>query len=71
MTSSWSTRFVDGDGVEWIGPEDPDNPGIPTRGTEGTVVSIDPPDEWVVAWDSPWATAEGQANLIASPRIQG
>jgi hypothetical protein len=49
MTSSWSTRFVDGDTVEWIGPEDPDNRDIPTRGTEGTVVSIDPPDEWVVA----------------------
>jgi len=56
MESSWSKTFKEGDRVEWIGPEDPTDPDIPTRGARGTVVSIDPPDEWVVAWDPPWAT---------------
>jgi len=56
MESSWSKTFKEGDRVEWIGPEDPTDPDIPNHGAQGTVVTIDPPDEWVVAWDAPWAT---------------
>jgi hypothetical protein len=48
----WSTRFKDGDRVEWVGPDVPDDPDLPAPGTLGTVISIDPPDEWVVQWDS-------------------
>ena len=33
----------------WIGPEDPGNPDTPRLGELGTVISIDPPDEWVVS----------------------
>jgi len=71
MASSWSTRFVDSDRGEWIGSEDPGNPDIPPRGTKGTVISIDPLDGWVVAWDSPWATAvhpEKDLRKVAEPQ---
>jgi hypothetical protein len=47
----WSTRFSEGDRVDWIGPEVPHDPDIPSRGSRGTVIVIDPPDEWVVRWD--------------------
>jgi hypothetical protein len=43
--------------VEWVGPENPDDPYAPWKGAQGTVISDDPPDEWVVAWDSPQETA--------------
>jgi len=53
----WSTRFTEGEKVEWIGPEVPDDPVHPPRGTRGTVIVIDPPDEWVVRWDADGPTA--------------
>jgi len=48
--SMWSTKFAEGDRVEWIGPP-PAVPDNPAPGERGTVISIDPPDEWVVRFD--------------------
>lgn len=46
-------KFTDGDRVEWTGPapEAEDDHGIPLPGEQGTIVSFDPPGEWVVRWD--------------------
>jgi len=47
----WSTKFADGDRVEWIGPP-PAGPDNPEPGERGTVISIDPLNVWIVRFDS-------------------
>ena len=56
MSGAWSDKFKDGDRVEWVGPEDPSR-DYPPPGTQGNVITSDSPDEWVVRWDLPLATA--------------
>jgi hypothetical protein len=63
MTAGWSTRFHDGDRVEWIGPEKPDDPGYPRKGERGWVLSIDPPDDWAVSWDRAGTAVYGERYL--------
>jgi hypothetical protein len=63
MTMRWSTRFKIGDTVEWVGPEDSDDSDIPPPGHRGTVISIDPPDQWVVQW-APGFTAVYSERLL-------
>jgi hypothetical protein len=50
MSEGWSTRFKRDDLVEYVGPELEDW-SEPRHGERGTVVSIDPPSSWVVAWE--------------------
>jgi hypothetical protein len=51
MMADSADVFQPGDRVEWIGPEDPNEPDLPHLGERGTVVICDPPDEWVVDFD--------------------
>src|SRR6266542_7022289 len=62
-TLAWSTRFQDGDRVEWIGPEDPNDWELPRRGERGWVLSIDPPNEWAVSWDRAGTAVYGERYL--------
>jgi hypothetical protein len=48
--------------VEWIGPE-LDDPDIPPPGIHGSVISRDPPDEWVVSWDNGATAVHGEEYL--------
>jgi sarcosine oxidase subunit gamma len=48
----WSKSFAEGDRVEWVGPESPEDPSFPRFSERGIVGSIDPPDEWVVDFEN-------------------
>lgn len=47
----WSKSFSDGDRVEWVGPEVPNQPIAPRFGEMGLVGPIDPPDQWVIEFE--------------------
>jgi 23S rRNA pseudouridine1911/1915/1917 synthase len=56
-------RFRDGDRVEWTGPPQPPGPDTPQPGERGTIISSDPPDEWVVRWDQAGTAVYGEEYL--------
>jgi 23S rRNA pseudouridine1911/1915/1917 synthase len=56
-------RFRDGDRVEWTGPQQSPGPDTPQPGERGTIISIDPPDEWVVRWDQAGTAIYGEEHL--------
>jgi acyl-CoA synthetase (AMP-forming)/AMP-acid ligase II len=60
--STWSSKFREGDRVEWIGPGGPEL-GDPIPGELGTVLVIDPPDEWVVRFDRAGTAVFGERFL--------
>src|SRR5947209_7257977 len=69
--SGWSTRFHEGDRVEWIGPAVPDDREIPDPGELGTVIAIDPPDTWVVSWDRVGTAVYPERHLRKVGRAEG
>jgi 23S rRNA pseudouridine1911/1915/1917 synthase len=56
-------RFRDGERVKWTGPPQPPGPDTPQPGERGTIISIDPPDEWVVHWDKAGTAVYGEEYL--------
>jgi hypothetical protein len=58
MYRVWMEHFREGDRVEYVGPAR-SIPGLPTQGERGWVIGIDPPDEWMVTWDTAGPTVSG------------
>jgi hypothetical protein len=50
MSGGWSSRFKNGDLVEYVGPES-ENQSEPRLGERGTIIGLNPPDGWVVSWE--------------------